>query len=157
MGVWGEGSCLSLLMTSVFILLSLVLAQQAQYTLSLVNRAALHEPVRMKLGGSPTVCSSRSDRQDHEGLASAKEETPPRDGRAGTRLRQGAVPGSPALLTPHRPRSPQQRVVQSQSASPLPLPATTPVPRSLRQPLRCPLSAPCSSGTGSSWLAAPGA
>lgn len=29
---------------------------------------------------------------------------------------EGAVSGPPALLTPHRPRSPQQRAVQSQSA-----------------------------------------
>lgn len=73
-----------------------------------------HPPVCIgRIVFSPGFSSQGSWR---EGLTDCWEATPPLNSCRGRRPTEGAVPGPPALLTPHRPRSPQQRAVQSQSA-----------------------------------------
>lgn len=83
----------------------------------------LHEqPVKQIVTGQFAYASwyfpPNSCRGAQEGLVSqnAWEGTPLQKIGRGPRPTEGAVPGPPALLTPHRPRSPQQRAVQSQSA-----------------------------------------
>jgi hypothetical protein len=108
----------------------LVLVQQHTKQLSLASNVALHEQpvkqiVRVIRWSHPPGCICRSvffffPRFVVQGSRRAGLTKPRGDisanSRRGGRPTEGAVPGPPALLTPHRPRSPQQRVVQSQSA-----------------------------------------
>lgn len=116
----------------------------------------------LQFASAGLYCPHNSGRCALEELVSqnARRRHLPQNSCRGRRPIEGAVPGPPALLTPHRPRSPQQRAVQSQSAfasaavghhadPEIPPPGSLP----LHSP--CPLPGPCSSGTRALVVCAP--